>query len=191
MIQRVAEKHPVLLLSAPFRKGYSRAVIDGLKASSSSLISFIDSDGQYDPGDFKALHQELMASDCDLVVGYRNPRRDHWSRLLMSAAFNQVYKSYFRVDLKDPSCPFLIIKRDALMRILDGNIGILKQGFWWEFYARARAKNLHIREVPITHRRRMSGGTVVYRPAQVPGIAWAHLLGLAELSRELKKMERN
>jgi len=187
VIQKVGEKLPVVLISEPFRKGYSRAVIDGFKASTSPLVSFIDSDGQCDPRDFKSLYEEMIASDCDLVVGYRNPRHDHWIRLLMSAAFNQVYKLYFKVGLKDPSCPYLIIKKAALMRVLDGNVGILKQGFWWEFFARSRAKNLNIRQVPVTHRARTAGVTVVYRPTKVPGIAWAHLRGLAQLSRELKE----
>jgi hypothetical protein len=89
---------------------------------------------------------------------------------------------YFNVGLKDPSCPYLLIKREALMRVLDGNVGILKQGFWWEFFARARARKLSITQVPVTHRVRTAGETVVYRPTKVPGIAYHHLLGLRKLS---------
>jgi len=186
VIQETAKSVPVLLISENFRKGYSRAVIDGFKASTAPLVGFIDSDGQCDPKDFASLYQEMMRKDCDLVVGYRNPRKDHWMRLLMSGAFNQVYKIYFNVGLKDPSCPYLLIKREALMRVLDGNVGILKQGFWWEFFARARARKLSICQVPVTHRIRTAGETVVYLPTKVPGIAYEHLLGLAKLSRELK-----
>jgi hypothetical protein len=104
----------------------------------------------------------------------------------MSALFNQAYQLYFNVGLKDPSCPYLIIKREALLRVLDGNVGIFKQGFWWEFFARAQARKLSICQVPVTHRVRTAGETVVYRPTKVPGIAWEHLRGLAKLSRELK-----
>ena len=185
-IRETAKTLPVHLISENFRKGYSRAVIDGLKASTNPLVSFIDSDGQYDPKDFVALYKEMREKDCDLVVGYRNPRKDHWIRLTMSALFNEVYKLYFDVRLRDPSCPYLIIKREALLRVLDGDVGILKQGFWWEFFARARARKLSICQVPVTHRVRTAGGTVVYRPTKVPAIAWEHLCGLAKLSRELK-----
>jgi hypothetical protein len=128
----------------------------------------------------------MMQKDVDLVVGYRNPRQDHWIRILMSRAFNTVYKFYFSVGLKDPSCPYLLIKREALMRVLDGNVGILKQGFWWEFFARARARKLSITQVPVAHRVRTAGETVVYRPTKVPRIAYEHLLGLRKLSAELK-----
>jgi glycosyltransferase involved in cell wall biosynthesis len=186
VIQRVAQTLPLQLVTFPQRKGYSRAVIDGFRATQSELIAFIDSDGQCDPADFHVLHREMMTSDCDLVVGFRNPRRDHWLRLLMSVAFNQVYKLYFKVDLRDPSCPYLLIKREALLRVLEGNVGILKEGFWWEFFARARARHLSIRQVPVRHRARTAGVTVVYRPLKVPGIAWSHLRGLARLKRELR-----
>src|ERR1700677_3443054 len=100
-ILRVAARYPVKLLSEPVRKGYSRAVIDGFKATKSPLVSFIDSDGQCDPRDFKTLYQELITSGCDMVVGFRNPRRDSWIRLLMSKAFNQFYRLFFNVGLKD------------------------------------------------------------------------------------------
>jgi len=185
-IRETAKTLPVVLISENIRKGYSRAVIDGLRASAHPLVSVIDSDGQYDPKDFAALYKEMMEKDCDLVIGYRNPRKDHWLRLLMSALFNQAYQLYFNVGLKDPSCPYLIIKREALLRVLDGNVGIFKQGFWWEFFARAQARKLSICQVPVTHRVRTAGETVVYRPTKVPGIAWEHLRGLAKLSRELK-----
>lgn len=185
-IKTASERLPIELLTSPERKGYSRAVIDGLRATKSPLVSFIDSDGQCDPHDFQRLLDELTRTGSDLVVGYRAPRRDHWSRLLMSSLFRQAYQLYFRVGLKDPSCPYLIIRREALERVLDGNVGILKQGFWWEFYARARAKKLRIRQVPVRHRTRAAGTSVVYRPGTIPGIAWAHLRGLARLSRELK-----
>src|SRR5271156_179423 len=186
VIQETAKTLPVILISENFRKGYSRAVIDGFKASTNSLVGFIDSDGQCDPRDFAALYSEMMEKDCDLVVCYRNPRKDHWTRLLMSGLFKQVYQLYFDVGLKDPSCPYLIIKRDALLRLLKGNVGILKQGFWWEFFARARACKLSICQVPVTHRIRTAGKTIVYRPTKISGSAWQHLRGLAKLSRELK-----
>jgi glycosyltransferase involved in cell wall biosynthesis len=186
VIQETAKSVPIHLITGPERKGYSRAVIDGFKASTAPLVGFIDSDGQCDPKDFASLYKEMAQKDVDLVVGYRNPRQDHWIRLAMSRAFNQVYKMYFDVGLKDPSCPYLLIKREALMRVLDGNVGILRQGFWWEFFARARARKLSITQVPVAHRIRTAGETVVYRPTKVPGIAYEHLLGLRKLSAELK-----
>ena len=64
-------------------------------------------------------------------------------------------------------------------------MGILKQGFWWEFMARAVAAHSRIVETPVRHRARAAGATQVYRAARLPHIAAEHLVGLYHLRREL------
>jgi glycosyltransferase involved in cell wall biosynthesis len=179
----VSDRLPIKLLSSSTRKGYSRAVIDGFRATESEIVGFTDSDGQYDPHDFARLLTEIENSD--FVIGYRNPRRDHWVRVIMSRAFGLVYGFLFPIPLKDPSCPYLLIRRSALNKILSGNVGILKQGLWWEFNARALAHGLKIKQVRVAHRRRASGKSQVYLPSKVPKIASEHLRGLFILKREL------
>jgi dolichol-phosphate mannosyltransferase len=165
------------------RKGYSRAVIDGLRATDSEWVACIDSDGQCDPNDFAQLVS--LRNGADLVMGWRNPRSDPWIRKAMSRAFKIVYKMFFRVPVRDPSCPYLLINRATLEKILSGNVGILKQGFWWEFLARARAADLCIVETPVRHRARSSGVTRVYRFTKMPRIGAEHLFGLYRLWGEL------
>ena len=75
---------PMHIISSLKRKGYSRAVIDGIYASEGEVVVFMDSDGQYDPEDFGRLHRALGSND--IVVGCRSPRSDHWARILMSKA---------------------------------------------------------------------------------------------------------
>jgi glycosyltransferase involved in cell wall biosynthesis len=183
VLKKIAEELPLKLISDPVRKGYSRAVIDGARATESNWVAFIDADGQCDPHDFARL--VALCSGADLVMGWRNPRADHWVRKIMSGAFGLVYRRLFSVKLRDPSCPYLMIRRSGLEKILAGNIGILKQGFWWEFLARAQAANLRIAETPVKHRVRSAGVTQVYRPTKVPRIAAEHLVGLIKLKREL------
>jgi dolichol-phosphate mannosyltransferase len=186
VLQATASELPVLLLTAPERKGYSRAVIDGFRASTSEWICFIDSDGQCDPADLGRLI--ALRPQSDLILGYRKPRSDHWSRLVMSSAFCLVYRFMFPVKVKDPSCPYLLIRRDALEKVLSGDVGILRQGFWWEFLARAVAHGLRITEIPVSHRVRAGGKTQVYRPTKIPRIAFEHLLGLRRLRQELNTL---
>jgi glycosyltransferase involved in cell wall biosynthesis len=154
-----------------------------LHAAESDIVGFVDSDGQCDPHDFSRLLAAIKGFD--FVIGYRQPRRDRWIRLAMSRAFGVVYRLLFSVRLRDPSSPYCVMRRAALDKVLSGNIGILKQGFWWEFNARILAHGFRMTEVPVTHRGRMSGGTQIYRPFQVPKIAWQHLCGLLTLKREL------
>jgi glycosyltransferase involved in cell wall biosynthesis len=186
VLQKLASELPLMLISDPVRKGYSRAVIDGFRGTTSGWVGFIDSDGQCDPADMLRL-AALRNGGTDLVMGWRNPRSDPWIRKAMSGAFKTVYHMFFRVSLRDPSCPYLLINRAGLEKILSGNVGILKQGFWWEFLARAVAANLRIVETPVRHRARAAGVTQVYRPTKIPRIAAEHLFGLYRLRRELKE----
>ncbi len=175
-----------VLMSFPERKGYSRAVVDGFRTTAAPLVGFIDSDGQCDPKDFKALVNAI--TDCDYVIGYRNPRMDSRFRKLIWAAFGTVYRRLFPVRVKDPSCPYLLVRRAALMKFLEGNPGILRQGFWWEFNARAEAAGIRIQELPVTHRIRTAGTTQVYKLRKIPQIAAEHLQGLLKLRKELRQL---
>ena len=124
-----------------------------------------------------------------MVVGYRSPRTDPWYRLAMSKAFSLVYRRIFPVGLRDPSCPYVLIHREALARVLQGGIGLLAQGFWWEFQARASFAGLRVAEVPCRHRTRFAGQSQVYRPLAIPGIAVRHLVALGRLKRELSRRD--
>ena len=183
LIQKLSAELPIKLIITPGRKGYSKAVVDGFRATDSPLVGFIDSDGQCDPRDFKTLYAAM--GDADIVIGYRNPRNDHWIRVVMSKSFGVVYTCLLPVRLRDPSCPYLLMTQRALEKILEGNVGILKQGFWWEFNARAFASGLKIKEVPVAHRVRAAGQTQVYLPTKVPRIAIEHIRGLFTLRSEL------
>lgn len=188
VLEALSRELPIKLISDPVRKGYSRAVIDGLRATESEWVTCIDSDGQCDPADFGRLAG--VCSGQDMVIGYRSPRSDTMMRKLMSGAFGFVYRRYFDVRLRDPSCPYVFINRVGLDAILSGQVGILKQGFWWEFVARASALGLRTRELPVSHRVRSSGATQVYRLGKIPRIAIEHLAGLRLLKRELDGVSR-
>jgi len=184
IVELVAKEIPVFLLPQAPRKGYSRGVLDGLRATTAPLVSFSDSDGQCDPADLVRLMGHLEGFD--MVVGYRRTRDDSLFRRGISRAFRVVYEMLFPVRLRDPSCPFLVIRREAIPRVLEGSPGILRQGFWWEFNARANAAGLRVAEIPINHRGRTAGRTQVYHLRKVPRIATEHLRGLFTLRRELR-----
>ncbi|MDX6770028.1 MAG: glycosyltransferase family 2 protein [Elusimicrobiota bacterium] len=174
---------PLLLVRSEERKGYPRAVLDGLRAARGEVVVVADSDGQCDPDDLGRLLAALEGAD--LAAGIRRPRADPLARRLMSAAFGLVHRALFGRALSDPSCPFVAVRRALLDRLLAGPFGVLPHGFWWEFAARAAAAGARLAETPVRHRPRASGGTRVFRPAAVPAIAAANLAGLARLAREL------
>ena len=185
VVAKLEGELPLQLVTSSERKGYSRAVLDGLAEAKAEYVGFMDGDGQYDPADFVTLYEHR--DDADVVIGYRNPRKDHPVRKAMSGAFRLVYERLFPVRLSDPSSPFGIAKREPLQAALPASAGVLPQGFWWEFYARVEASGLSLKEMPVTHRVRAAGETQVYRPTKVPGIASVHLRGLVSLRRELRR----
>tara|TARA_Y100000389_G_C17468630_1_gene528123 strand:+ start:1405 stop:2121 length:717 start_codon:yes stop_codon:yes gene_type:complete len=183
-IQQLQKIYPVQLISDPIRKGYSRAVIDGLKMVNTDVVSFIDSDGQCDPKDLERLLTKFNGKN--LVIGNRENRNDSFIRKMMSLAFKTVYEMLFNTKLKDPSCPYFVTSLENLNKILNTpNLGILKQGFWWEFYARAISRDIKFVQLDINHRKRSAGNTVVYRPTKLPKIVIEHLIGLFQLKKLL------
>ena len=184
LVRTLSDSLPIQLITSTARKGYSRAAVDGLKAATADLVAFSDSDGQYDPLDLDRMLEEV--DDVDIVIGFRNPRVDPVARKLMSHAFRLVYKLMFRVPLKDPSCPLLVIRRTALERVLSPATPRLPEGFWWEFMARVFDAGLSYKELPVKHIKRPGGGTRVYHPKKLPKIAWVHLVALTGLRRELR-----
>lgn len=183
VLEALKAELPILLLRSEERKGYPRAVLDGLRASRGEVVVVADSDGQCDPADFARLLEAVEG--VDLAAGVRRPRADPWARRLMSGAFGLAHRALFGAPLSDPSCPFVAVRRGLLDRLLAGPFGFLPHGFWWEFTARAAAAGARIRETPIHHRPRASGATRVFRPADVPVIACLNLAGLARLAWQL------
>jgi hypothetical protein len=72
------------------------------------------------------------------------------------------------------------MKRSVISTIVP-QLGLLTEGYWWEFIARAMKAGIRIGEVPVSHRLRSSGHTVVYTPTRVPGIAWRNGMGLLKI----------
>ncbi len=186
-IEKFGLKTDIKLITSKNRKGYSKAVIDGLKETSSDIVCFIDSDGQCDPKDLLKLLEKFNGNN--LVIGNRKPRSDNSFRLFISFIFKIFYVYLTKIKLSDPSCPYFISSRKNIEKILDTeNIGILKQGFWWEFYARATYLNIDILEVTVNHRKRKSGSTVVFKTTKLPRIAIDHIFSLFKLSKILKNL---
>lgn len=129
IVRDLSDELPLLLVTSPSRKGYSQAVVDAMMLATAPWVGCLDGDGQYDPCDFVQLYERRKGND--LVVGYRSPREDPKARIAMSAAFGGLYRTLFTVNLKDPSCPYGIVRQAALRRILGDTIPLLPQGFWW------------------------------------------------------------
>jgi glycosyltransferase involved in cell wall biosynthesis len=184
LLKKLEKKYPMTLVSGKKRKGYSRGVIDGLKKVTSTYVLCLDSDGQCDPKDFKKFWEKKERAD--LIIGYRVHRQDSFVRKFLSRSFYNFYRILFPVRIKDPSCPYVLVKREVVKKLIP-ELGSTDQGFWWEFVARIFRRNYSIYELPVHHRLRISGVTQVYHPSKMLGIGIRHVMALFEIYLQTSK----
>ena len=178
VLARLDRELPMKLMIANERKGYSRAVRDGMQAMSAPYLLCLDSDGQCDPKDFWQFWECRQQSA--VVLGRRVLRADHPWRRICSRGFYQLYQLFYHVPVRDPSCPYMLAGKDVIARLVT-ELGAMQQGFWWEFIARAHRRGFSIRELPVQHRERFAGDTQVYKLRKLPGIGYRHVAALFKI----------
>lgn len=188
ILASLASKIPILLYSERRRKGYAKGVRDALKKCGEDWVFFSDSDGQYSPSDFWKLWQNRR--EHDMIIGRKIRRNEGIHRIVLSKVFHALVNSLFGLSLHDGDCGFRLIKRELLLSVID-ETNILKYSFWTEFTIRASLKGFRIREVPISHANRASGGTRIYAPSKIPLIVLKQIRGLAGLYSEIKMKRSN
>jgi dolichol-phosphate mannosyltransferase len=166
------------------RKGYSRAVLDGMKSLEAEYLLVLDSDGQCDPRDFAKFWE--VRDRQDVAIGWRVNRIDNFMRRLMSRTFYRVYQILYRAPVHDPSCPFVLAHRKVVESLVP-ELGEMQQGFWWEFTARVHRRGFSLREMPVNHRGRSAGTTQVYRLKRLPGIGYRHFVALFKIWQQTRK----
>ncbi|MGB6200460.1 MAG: glycosyltransferase family 2 protein [Candidatus Acidiferrales bacterium] len=174
---------PAKLLLSEGRKGYSRAVRDGMMEMRAPFLLCLDSDGQCDPADFQKFWESRNSAD--VLIGWRVKRADTLLRKIMSRTFFLIWSALYRVPVHDPSCPFVLARREVIQQIA-GAMGAMREGFWWEFSARVSRRGYSIKEFPVHHRLRAAGETQVYRLRKLPDIGYRHFLALFRIFNETR-----
>lgn len=183
ILRNLARELPIRLNLSDERKGYSRAVREGMLMTEAPYLLCLDSDGQCDPTDFWKFWEQRASYD--IVLGWRVARADTWVRRTFSRFFYRIYQAVFRTPVHDPSCPYVLMKRSVAER-LSGELGAMQQGFWWEFVARAHRRKYSIKELPVHHRLRAAGVTQVYSWKKMPGIFCRHVAAIFRIWAETR-----
>ncbi len=183
ILTRLSSEIPMVLSLSDARKGYSRAVRDGMRALQAPYLLCLDSDGQCDPGDFWKFWD--ARDDADVVIGWRVDRADTPLRRSLSRFFYLLYQAMFRVPVHDPSCPYVLARKELIERLVP-ELGAMQEGFWWEFVARTHRRGYTIKELPVHHRQRAGGATQVYKYRKMPGIFFRHFLALFKIWRQTR-----
>jgi len=183
ILRRLAKELPMRLNLSEGRKGYSRAVCEGMEMLESDYLLCLDSDGQCDPKDFWVFWD--AREQADVVLGWRTDRADTFTRRAFSRFFYLIYQTVLRTPVHDPSCPYVLIKKTVALRLC-GELGAMKQGFWWEFVARVHRRGYTIKELPVHHRLRTAGVTQVYHWRKMPGIFFRHVAAIFRIWAETR-----
>ncbi len=181
VLQRLARNLPFRYLSDSRRLGYEKSVKRALRLARDDVL-FSDSDGQYRPKDLWRLLNE--ADGFDMVIGRKVKREESLYRIILWKGFHFLVKLLFGMRLHDIDCGFRLVKQHVIQDTLD-LVRDLPFSFWAEFTIIASRRGHKIREIPISHRRRLHGGTTIYQPKKLPRIMLAQFLGLVRLRRRI------
>lgn len=136
--------------------GRGPSVLKGLQAASGDYVMVFPLDFTIPLADlFQFLQEVIVNPQIDLAVGNRNtsrkkreaPKKSHWHWTLENI-LNEKLKA---VPFQDPICPYLVIQKKSLEKILPN----LKLKSWYytpEILIKANEANLKITEVPVLSR---------------------------------------
>ena len=178
LLSKIKKKNKIVLNQNKKRRGYGKAVIDGINAAKSKYILCIDSDGQCDPKDFIKFWKNKDTTD--ILIGWRKNRADETRRKIFSNSFKIMFFLLFPIKIHDPSAPFVLFRKKAILPYTK-YLTYLQEGFWWGFIGACVKKGLTIKELTINHRKRISGQTQVYHINKIPSIALRNGIGLLKL----------
>ena len=172
----IAKQHGATVIKKNENKGFSHSFVLGLKESlktDANIVVVTEADGTYSGGDLSKLLPYLENSD--MVSGSRqtqiltekgnqNSRFLVWGNLFLAKLiqlkhFSQDHLSV--VNLTDVGCVFMIIKRDALLKIIDQLSKIDTEKLTWNVSMRLYMtllvieNDLRLIEVPVTFKKRI------------------------------------
>ncbi len=183
VLRSLATQLPIRLNLSDARKGYSKAMREGMEMCEADYLLCLDSDGQCDPRDFGKFWE--ARNTADVVIGWRVHRADPLVRRIFSRFFYVLYQIVFRAPVHDPSCPYVLM-RNSVAKVMAQELGEMKEGFWWEFVARTHRRGFTLYEIPVHHQLRSAGVTQVYKWSKMPGIFFRHVAALFTIWRQTR-----
>ena len=178
VIKNFKEKYPIKLITSKNKKGYSIAMLDGIKSATADYLLIMDSDGQSNPKEIVNFWKHRKYAN--LVNGHRANRKDYMYRRLYSKFALLIYKMLFNVPLKDPSYAYIMMEKKVCSTLNDFDPQ-MPDGFFWEFNARAMNKGLNFYNLDIIHNERYFGETRIYHWSKLPLVSYYNLLGMLKI----------
>ncbi len=166
VVQRLSKRIPQLrLVQHEENQGYGTAVWHGLTSAAKELIFFTDADRQFDMREISKLLAKI--EQADLVVGYRQPRRDPFMRRLNGKGWSALVSVLFGYTARDIDCAFKLMRRDVIEQLRQ-EVQSGGATFSAEFLVRAKRAGFRLVEVPLSgHRPRVAGSPTGAKPSVI------------------------
>jgi len=179
VVRALAQAKPyVRCLQRIGRRGLSRAVIEGLLASSAPVVAVMDADLQHDETILPTMLDRIQHSQTDIVVGSRycaGGSIGGWDsqRAAMSRFATMLSRTVVTQQLTDPMSGFFMIRRETFQRIVRRLSG---EGYkiLLDLFA-SSPEPLSFSEVPYTFRERTAGESKLDS-----AVVWEYLLLLVD-----------
>jgi glycosyltransferase involved in cell wall biosynthesis len=147
---RIASSPVLRLIRFEQNRGQSAAIYAGAQAARGKIVVFIDGDLQNDPADIPRLVSEI-AGGADLVCGYRQKRKDTFTKRLTSRIANFVRSRFTRDGVRDTGCTLKAMRRECV-----GTLVPFK-GMHRFIPALVKGAGYRLVELPVNHRPRRFG----------------------------------
>jgi len=163
----------LVVVDNPVNQGYGVALSSAIAHATGQYVLTIDSDGQFDAGEYTLLLAE-MGKGYDVVTGYRRRKQDNVLRVVADRVLNLIIRVLFRLPFRDTNCALKLFKGDVARKLT-----IEARGYPTptELLVRAQTLGYRIGETGITHLER-AGGTSKLKAFRT---SWHMLLFLAYL----------
>jgi glycosyltransferase involved in cell wall biosynthesis len=159
-VEAVAAELPnVRLVHHAVNRGYGSALATGFSAATKDWIFLTDGDKQFDAREIASFIPQMEGAD--LVVGFREPRRDPLLRRLNGWGWNLLVRLLFGPVARDVDCAFKLFRREVWEAIHVESGGAT---FSAEFLIKARRAGFRLRERRVTHLPRTAGRATGARP---------------------------
>ena len=178
VLNELKKNYPIKIISEKNKKGYSVAVLDGIKEATADYLLIMDSDGQSNPDE--VLNFWINRKKANLINGNRANRHDYMYRKYYSNIAFLIYKILFNVPLKDPSYAFVLMER-KVYQSLSSFKPEMPDGFFWEFNARAFKKGFNFFNLDIVHKERLYGETRIYNWFNLPKVSFNNFIGMIKV----------
>ncbi|MFH1850478.1 MAG: glycosyltransferase family 2 protein [archaeon] len=172
---------PIRVILGDQRKGYTKAMLEGLSLAKNDVVFFSDSDGQHDPKDFWLMYPHIKKYD--IVSGQKSHRKDGMLRVAVSYGMNGALSLLFGKRLHDANSGFKLIRRSVIAKLAKEKF-VMKLASA-EFMARAIGAGFRVTEVYVKHFERKYGESRGIPTGKIPGLILETMAGLVKVKTKL------